>query len=66
VVVVVAYGGNTEVVRLLIESGADVNAQLQVGKYGSALAANWDDQELLRLLIESRANMTHRREIVRI
>jgi hypothetical protein len=27
-------------VRLLIESGADVNAQLQVGQYGSALAAS--------------------------
>ncbi|KAL5086890.1 hypothetical protein Trisim1_008639 [Trichoderma cf. simile WF8] len=34
-----AWGGSIEIVRLLIEHGADVNAPLKYGKYGSALAA---------------------------
>ena len=47
----------------LIESGADVNAQLQVGYYGSALAAaaaaaaSRGNKEVVGLLIESGADV---------
>jgi len=49
--------GNKEIVELLIESGAEVNAQLQAGWYGSALAAAAarGDKEVVELLIKSGA-----------
>lgn len=34
-----AFGGSIEIVRLLVEHGADVNAPLEYGNFGSALAA---------------------------
>jgi ankyrin repeat protein len=57
--VAAGYRGNREVVQLLVESGADVNAQFVLGRYSSALAAarNWGHDEVTRLLIELGADV---------
>ncbi|KAF8222835.1 hypothetical protein L208DRAFT_1320375, partial [Tricholoma matsutake] len=49
--------GDQEIVKLLIEKGADVNAQ--GGEYGNALqAASYQgDQEIVKLLIEKGADV---------
>ncbi|KAJ7204166.1 ankyrin repeat-containing domain protein [Mycena pura] len=49
-----------DVVRLLIEKGADVN--LRAGRFGTALqvAAYWDHQTLVRLLIDNGADVNFR------
>jgi ankyrin repeat protein len=52
--------GNEDIVRLLLESGADVNAQLIGGRYGSALAAaqqQWGNEDTVLLLLESGADV---------
>ena len=52
--------GNQDIVRLLLESGAAVNAQLSGGEYGSALAAAAaaaGEQDTVRLLLESGADV---------
>ncbi|GFF47148.1 ankyrin repeat-containing domain protein [Aspergillus udagawae] len=52
-------GSNTEIVKLLLEAGADVNQQLTQGKYGSALAAaaSKSNTEIVKLLLEAGADV---------
>ncbi|RDW58456.1 hypothetical protein BP5796_12386 [Coleophoma crateriformis] len=56
---IAASCGNKEIVELLIKSGAEVNMQLQAGRYGSALAAAaWSgNKEMAELLIKSGAEV---------
>jgi ankyrin repeat protein len=52
-------GSSSNVVKNLVKSGADVNAQLSDGNYGSALAtaAQWGNQDMVRLLLELGADV---------
>ncbi|KAJ7150077.1 ankyrin repeat-containing domain protein [Mycena crocata] len=56
----VSPSAHDDVVRLLIEKGADVN--LRAGDFGSALqvAAYWDHQDLAQLLLENGADVNAR------
>ncbi|KIK02691.1 hypothetical protein K443DRAFT_5965 [Laccaria amethystina LaAM-08-1] len=51
------YEGNEAIAKLLIEKGADVNAQ--GGDYGNALqaATYWGNEAIAKLLIENRADV---------
>lgn len=53
---VAAHGGNEQLCLLLIDHGADVNASLRGGKYGSALAAA-SSREVCQLLIKHGADV---------
>jgi hypothetical protein len=58
--VLAVLGSSTSVVKNLVKSGADVNAQVSGGSYGSALVAaavQWDNQDMVRLLLESGADV---------
>ena len=54
-----AWRGETEIVKYLIEQGADVNLLLQTGHYGSAfaVAAWWGETETVKYLIEQGADV---------
>jgi hypothetical protein len=51
--VIVVVGGQTEIVKFLVEKGADVNVQLQSGDYGSALVATAEggNPEVIKYLL---------------
>jgi hypothetical protein len=51
--------GNIKTVKYLVEQGADVNLQLQTGRYGSALvAAAWGgNTEIVKFLVEQGADV---------
>jgi ankyrin repeat protein len=54
-----AWWGKTEMVKYLVEQGADLNLLLQTGDYGSALAAaaGRGDTETVKYLVEQGADM---------
>jgi ankyrin repeat protein len=56
--------GRTETVKYLVEQGADVNLQLQTGRYGSALAAAayWGWKQCAESLIDAGAKVNLRLE----
>jgi ankyrin repeat domain-containing protein 50 len=60
--VLAVFGSSSNVVKALVKSGADVNAQLSDGDYGSALAAAVakGKQDMVRLLLESGADVNAR------
>jgi ankyrin repeat domain-containing protein 50 len=57
--VLAVLGSSSNVVKHLVRSGADVNAQLSGGEYGSALAAaaQLRDKDMVRLLLELGADV---------
>jgi ankyrin repeat protein len=52
-------GGSAEMVKYLVEQGADVNLPLQTGEYGSALAAATERgrTETVKYLVEQGADV---------
>ncbi len=55
-----ANGGNVKVARLLIEKGADVNAEDESTSTALMMAANNDKTDVARLLIEKGADVNKR------
>lgn len=56
-----AHNGNTEILKLLIAAGADVNAP-QYGDVPISTAALRKHSEFVKLLIEAKANVNHQEE----
>ena len=57
-----SYGGNLEMVKLLVENGADINAKNHYSKTALMIASEYNDIETVKYLVENGADVNAKNE----